>query len=399
MNSKNFCAMSKMTPEIRFKGFEEEWKPCTINDVLTIGNGRDYKHLDSGDIPVFGSGGLMTTVNDFLYDGESVFIGRKGTIDKPSYYNGKFWTVDTLFYTHSFKNVLPLYVYSIFQRIDWQNYNAATGVPSLSKSTIQSIPIVISESTKEQSEIGSYFKRIDDILSSIEREITRLEKMKLASLQKMFPRPGETVPEIRFKGFNEPWKIEKLGKLAKKTTEKNNQLIYTEIFTCSAEYGIVNQRDYFDHNIAKADKINGYQIVEPNIFVYNPRVSTIAPYGPIIRNKTERTGVISPLYTLFKFTETISYEYLDWYFKTSHWHEFMKLNGDNGARHDRFSIGTELFFDMPIVLPSLTEQQKVAEYFENLETILTAKRQKLEKLRNIKKACLEKMFVNNTTEQ
>ena len=92
----------------------QKWEEKKIKDVLEIGSGRDYKHLDNGDIPVFGTGGLMTTVNEFLYDGETVCIGRKGTIDKPMYYNGKIWTVDTLFYTHNFKNSVPKFIYYLF---------------------------------------------------------------------------------------------------------------------------------------------------------------------------------------------------------------------------------------------------------------------------------------------
>ena len=102
-------------PKIRFRGFEGEWRDCILRDILTIGNGRDYKHLSSGTIPVYGTGGYMTSVSDFLYEGESVCIGRKGTIDRPMYLNGKFWTVDTLFYTYQFKGVEPYYLYSNFQ--------------------------------------------------------------------------------------------------------------------------------------------------------------------------------------------------------------------------------------------------------------------------------------------
>ena len=89
---------------MRFGEFEGEWEEKKLREVLTIGSGKDYKHLGVGNIPVFGTGGLMTTVDAFLYDGETVCIGRKGTIDKPMYFKGKIWTVDTLFYTHSFKN-------------------------------------------------------------------------------------------------------------------------------------------------------------------------------------------------------------------------------------------------------------------------------------------------------
>ena len=126
-------------PNLRFPEFSGEWKTMFIGDILKIGNGKDYKLLNTGCFPVFGTGGYMLSVDDFLYDGESVFIGRKGTINKPFYYSGKFWTVDTLFYTHSFNEVLPKFVYGLFQNINWDLYNEASGVPSLSKSTIEKI--------------------------------------------------------------------------------------------------------------------------------------------------------------------------------------------------------------------------------------------------------------------
>src|SRR5690606_14489064 len=115
----------------------------------------DYKHLGTGNVPVFGTGGLMTYVNSFLYDGETVCIGRKGTIDKPLFYNGKFWTVDTLFYTHQFLNVIPKYVYYVFKTINWKENNEASGVPSLSKTTIENIKIPV-PSLAEQQLIANY---------------------------------------------------------------------------------------------------------------------------------------------------------------------------------------------------------------------------------------------------
>ncbi|MGP1425401.1 MAG: restriction endonuclease subunit S, partial [Ottowia sp.] len=122
-------------PKLRFPEFKEEegWQLKLIGEILSIGNGRDHKHLSDGDIPVYGSGGYMRSVNEYLHDGESICIGRKGTIDKPFFLNGKFWTVDTLFYTHSFKKSLPRFVYALFQNIEWLKHNEAGGVPSLSK--------------------------------------------------------------------------------------------------------------------------------------------------------------------------------------------------------------------------------------------------------------------------
>ena len=117
----------------------QNWRTVRIGELLRIGNGKDYKHLGIGKIPVYGTGGQMLLVNDYLYDGESVCIGRKGTIDTPMFLKGKFWTVDTLFYTYDFKDVLPKFCYYLFLQINWKLYNEGTGVPSLSKSTIENI--------------------------------------------------------------------------------------------------------------------------------------------------------------------------------------------------------------------------------------------------------------------
>ena len=95
-------------PKLRFKQDDgsdfSDWEEIFLGKILDFGSGKDYKHLLNGDIPVYGTGGFMTSVNEFLYDGKSVCIGRKGTINKPIFLTGKFWTVDTLFYTRNFKN-------------------------------------------------------------------------------------------------------------------------------------------------------------------------------------------------------------------------------------------------------------------------------------------------------
>ncbi len=175
--------------ELRFKDENGEeyadWEEKRLGKVLTIGSGKDYKHLKSGNIPVYGTGGYLTSVNEYLFDGESVGIGRKGTIDKPVFLSGKFWTVDTLFYTHSFINVLPYFIYLLFQRINWKLYNEASGVPSLSKSTIGKIILQI-PSLSEQKKIASYFSSIDTKIESINQQITQTQTFKKGLLQQMF---------------------------------------------------------------------------------------------------------------------------------------------------------------------------------------------------------------------
>lgn len=149
---------------------------CKISDVLSIGNGRDYKHLAKGDIPVFGTGGYMTSVSDYLYDGETAFIGRKGTINKPYYYKGKFWTVDTLFYTHSFHGVTPHFVYCLFQTINWLRYNEASGVPSLSKDTIEKIKVHIPQ-IEEQNKIAKLMFALDERIATQTKIIDKLQTL------------------------------------------------------------------------------------------------------------------------------------------------------------------------------------------------------------------------------
>lgn len=151
------------------------WKTAKIGELLRIGNGKDYKHLSIGKIPVYGTGGQMLLVNDYLYDGDSVCIGRKGTIDKPMFLTNKFWVVDTLFYTYDFKDILPKFCYYLFQQINWKLFNEGTGVPSLSKSTIENIKVKI-PTLEQQTKISTF-------LSSLERKV-EIEEMSLNAMKK-----------------------------------------------------------------------------------------------------------------------------------------------------------------------------------------------------------------------
>ena len=201
-------------------------------------------------------------------------------------------------------------------------------------------------------------------------------------------------PRIRFKGFTDDWEQRKLGEIAKKITAKNVGVQYTETFTNSAELGIISQNDFFDHSVSNPDNICGYYIVKNNSFVYNPRISNLAPVGPINRNKLGRTGIMSPLYTVFK-ANGIDNKYLEWFFKSSSWHSFMYFNGDTGARSDRFAIKDTLFFEMPIPTPNIDEQRKIGNYIETLDHLITLHQRKCDETKKLKKFMLQKMFPKN----
>ena len=382
----------KNIPKLRFKGYEDAWEQRKLGSAINVRSGKDYKHLDEGEVPVYGTGGYMLSVSEALENTQdAIGIGRKGTIDKPFVLKAPFWTVDTLFYCIPKGNNSLVFLYPLFQSINWKLYDESTGVPSLSKTAIEGVTINLT-SKDEQYSIGEYFESVDNLITLHQRKYDALKSMKKTLLSKMFPKNGEDVPEIRFKEFTYAWEQRKLGDVADKVTVKNSNLQYIETFTNSAEVGIISQRDYFDHDIANLSNLDGYYIVQKEDFVYNPRISTSAPVGPINRNKLGRIGVMSPLYTVFR-THNVDTTYLEYFFKSQYWHSFMIFHGDSGARADRFSIKDAIFFEMPIPLPDIDEQQKIGDYLNSVDYLITLHQRKLEELKNMKKTLLQQMFV------
>ena len=133
---------------------------------------------------------------------------------------------------------------------------------------------------------------------------------------------------------------------------------------------MISQQDFFDHAISKMESLSGYYVVRDEDFVYNPRISVTAPVGPINRNKLGRTGVMSPLYTVFR-SHDLDNTYLEYFFKSRYWHSFMYFNGDSCARSDRFSIKDSVFFEMPIPIPDVGEQRKIGEWLATLDHLIT----------------------------
>ena len=211
----------------------------------------------------------------------------------------------------------------------------------------------------------------------------------------MMSKEKRRVPKLRFPGFTEDWEQRKLSDISTKVTTKNADVHYTETLTNSAEQGIISQVDFFDKEISNKDNINGYYIVENNDFIYNPRISTLAPVGPINRNKLNRTGIMSPLYTVFR-ASNVDLGFLEWYFQSNHWHRYMKLNGDSGARADRIAIKDSTFFEMPIKTPvNIKEQVLIGETLEKFNQYITLHQRKLDNFKLKKKALLQKLFPKN----
>ena len=207
----------------------------------------------------------------------------------------------------------------------------------------------------------------------------------------------EKRPKLRFPGFDEPWKETTLSALFSKSTQKNADGHITNVICNSAKLGLIPQREYFDKDIANSDNTSGYYIIRQNDFVYNPRKSSDAPYGPISSYKYAEDGIVSPLYLCFHAKDQINPLYYEWYFRSSAWHRYIYMSGDSGARHDRVSIKDDTFFAMPINLPSEQEQSKIASFLQSLDDRIAAQEKLVASLKKYKRGLNKLVFEKITS--
>ena len=398
-------------PSIRFHGFEDAWEQRKLGEVSESYSGGTpsvgVKEYYGGQIPFIRSAEInseitelflteeglknssarLVAVGDILYALYGATSGEVGRARLKGAINQAILAIKphTGYDSECLAQWLRKSKHSIIETY------LQGGQGNLSGTIVKELSVDF-PSLKEQQAIGDFFRQLDHLITLHQRKFEKLTNIKKSMLEKMFPQNGNSYPEIRFKEFTGAWEQRKLSEIADKVTEKNAGLPYVETFTNSAEFGIISQRDFFDHDIAKLGSLDGYYIVKGEDFVYNPRISTSAPVGPINRNKLGRTGVMSPLYTVFR-PHNIDTTYLEYFFKCGYWHSFMNFNGDSGARSDRFSIKDNVFFQMPIPIPHIDEQRKIGELLTHLDHLITLHQRELEKLQNIKKSMLEKMFV------
>lgn len=378
-------------PALRFPEFQntEGWKEYRLKSLCEIGNGKDYKHLGSGNIPLYGSGGYMTSVDDFLYDGESVCIGRKGTIDKPIFLTGKFWTVDTLFYTHSFRNCLPKFLYLIFQQINWYKYNEAGGVPSLSKTTIKEInvfvPIEKNEELKEQQKIADCISSLDALIEATTLKIDALKKHKKGLMQRLFPAGGKNIPNLRFPEFQNTsvWEETFLdavadydnGKAHENEIDDNGKFIVVNSKFISTNGEIVKRTnspyclaDKKDILMVLSDVPKGRAIAkcffvdQAGIYTVNQRICILRPKG--IDSKF-----------LFYLLNRNPY--------------FLAF--DDGVKQTNLKKREVL--ECPLIIPSSPlEQQKIANLLSSIDDLIIATEQRAKALKRQKKGLMQQLF-------
>ena len=390
----------KKVPKLRFPGFSGEWKERKLGEVADR-----YDNLRvpvsanlriPGNTPYYGANGIQDYVEGFTHDGEFVLVAEDGANDLKNYpvkcVKGRIWVNNHAHVLQGKTNICnnKFLAYSINQA-DIESLIVGSGRAKLNADTMMNITLAI-PNLREQSLIGDFTDQLDNLITRHQQKLEHLEDLKKGMLQKMFPKEGETVPEVRFPGFTGKWERRKLGEISYKVKEKNTELKYLETFTNSAEFGVISQMDFFDHNISKKEKLDDYYVVHNDDFVYNPRISATAPVGPINRNKLGRSGVMSPLYMVFR-SHDIDTGYLEYFFRSTYWHYYMFFYGDSGARSDRFSIKDNVFMDMPIPFPEITEQKKIGRFFSELDDFVTLHKHRLEHLKELKKGLLQQMFV------
>ncbi|GGF05964.1 type I restriction endonuclease subunit S [Flavobacterium limi] len=361
-----------------------------MGNILTVASGRDYKHLVQGSIPVYGTGGYMTSVDSYLYDGETVCIGRKGTINKPFYFNGKFWTVDTLFYTHSFKKVLPKFVYHIFEQINWLKYNEASGVPSLSKSTIDNIDVNIS-SLNEQLKISSFISLIDERIETQNKIIEQLETLIKTVSEKLFSQ------KLRFEGFCDNWQEKKLGDigmtyngLSGKSKDDfgsgKKYIQYKQIFDKLEidvkKCGLVNVNDNENQNQVEYGDV---------FFTISSETSREIGMSSVLLEKVEDVYLNSFCfgYRIFSF-EILAPEFAKFFFRSDCVrNSIIKL----AQGSTRFNMSKIELLKLKIIVPSIEEQNKIANFLSSIDTKIDIENQLLQKLEEQKKFLLHQIFV------
>lgn len=266
--------------------------------------------------------------------------------------------------------------------------SGTTSVAAIYTKDLKKIKIWI-PSIKEQTKISDFLSSVDDKITLLNKQYDLLCRYKKEMLQKVFSQ------ELRFKDDSgddfSDWEEVALKNIASKVNTKNRDNLVSTVLTNSATQGIVSQESYFEREIVTESNLKGYYVVKIGDFVYNPRISSTAPVGPIKMNELTQ-GVMSPLYTVFRFEKGLL-KFYQYFFESSVWHDYMKSVANSGARHDRMNISGADFFDLPVPKPSDEEQTKIARFISAIDDKITTKKTELENLKTWKQGLLQQLFV------
>ena len=357
-------------PSYRFAGYTEAWDQKKLEEVVDVNSGKDYKHLSKGEIPVYGTGGYMLSVSESLSDADGIGIGRKGTIDKPYILKAPFWTVDTLFYCIPRDAYNLYFVYSIFNNVTWKKFDESTGVPSLSKITINNIQSFL-PSLPEQTAIGSFFQDIDQLISLQQRKLEALKEQKKTYLKLLFPTKGQKKPALRFAGFEDDWKEVKLGEYCDIVTGK----LDANAMVVDGEY------DFYTSGIQK------YKI---DVAAFEGPAITIAGNGATVGYMHYADGK----FNAYQRTYVLSNFLVDRSFIYSEIGRKLPSKIQQEARTGNIPyIVMDMLTKLDICLSSLPEQEYIGAFFQDLDKAIAKQEEKVNQLKESKQTLLRKMFI------
>lgn len=427
MSSKDTNAMSEenteksvLVPRLRFPEFRKagEWERKELNKFLVEHQqrNRDLKYGPPDVLSVSGEFGCVNQIEHLgrSYAGVSVkdyrvvetgdIVYTKSPLKKNPFgiikeNKGKAGIVSTLYAVYRVKeNAHPAYFDHYFSRDYFLNSYLQPLVKKGAKNDMKvnnSVVLsgsVIAPKKDEQQKVAACLSSVHELIAEETQKLDTLRIHKNGLLQQLFPCAGEPAPRLRFPEFREAgdWDYQELGKLSTRITRKNSDTKIVRVLTNSAEQGVIDQRDFFDKDIANQANLNGYYIVEKGDYVYNPRISVSAPVGPISRNNLG-TGVMSPLYTVFRFDQEES-DFYAHFFKSPHWHHYMRQASSTGARHDRISITNENFMRLPLPVTTDAEQQRIADCLSSVDELIAVQMKRLDLLRCHKSGLMQQLF-------
>lgn len=406
---------STLVPEIRFKGFTNAWEQRKLSNFKDVRDGtHDSPKFYENGHPLVTSKNLTEVGLDILNvsfisteDFESInkrskvdigdiIFGMIGTIGNPIIIERDDFAIKNVALIKNGGSIPNDFLLQHLKSPIFENYirfeNAGNTQKFLGLGKIRDYTFFI-PMIGEMNAIGSFFRTLDDSIALFKRKIDRLKELKAAYLQQMFPQAGERVPRVRFKGFEGDWISVALSDVAERVTKKNSRLESTLPLTISAQFGLIDQNEFFDKQIASKD-VSGYFLLKNGEFAYNKSYSNGYPWGAVKRLDKYDMGVLSVLYIVFKPT-TIDSEFLVQYYETDNWHtEIIKYAAEGARNHGLLNISPTDFFKTILVVPQIkAEQVAIGNFFRSLDIQITAQQEKLNQLKQLKSAYLQKMFV------
>lgn len=379
-----------MKPKIRFKGFEGEWKAEELSHICSVNRGVRVTRNDlhnNGVYPVYQNTDYpMGYYTKFNVESNNPFVIVGGSAGLIGFCHTNFWAADdcVFFGDNPIINKSFLYNNLIFHKTEIKRNVRGASVPRLDRETLRKLPVSI-PSLPEQQAIASYFTSLDSQISASTSRLASLKQMKAASLQAMFPQEGETVPKIRFKGFEGEWKKVKADSIFKTFNEKNRSDL--PVLSATQDRGMVT-RESIGYNIFHDTSNEAtYKHILPGQFVIHLR----SFQGGFAHSEIE--GIASPAYTIMDFKNKDLYHDYYWRYVFMSKEFIKRLELITYGIRDGRSISYDEFKEMSFLVPSKEEQIKIASYLKNLDRQISLQSQRLEKLKQIKSACLDKMFV------